>query len=224
MIGQLPTDWKHTANIYEVNVRQYTEEGTFKAFEKELPRLKDMGIKVLWFMPITPIAQEQKKGSMGSPYAAQDYTSVNPEFGTLQDFKDLVNTAHQQGFKVIIDWVANHTGWDHIWTKTHPEYYLHDADGSFHKASGMDDIIELDYTNQEMRREMIEAMKFWVREADIDGFRCDLASWVEADFWEQARPETEKIKSLFLLVNTTNWKILNMEKHLMPVIHGNGCT
>ena len=104
-----------------------------------------------------------EKGSMGSPYAAQDYTSVNPEFGTLQDFKDLVNTAHEQGFKVIIDWVANHTGWDHIWTKTHPEYYLHDADGSFHKASGMDDIIELDYTNQEMRREMIEAMKFWVR-------------------------------------------------------------
>lgn len=95
---------------------------------------------------------------------------------TLQDFKDLVNTAHEQGFKVIIDWVANHTGWDRIWTKTHPEYYLHDADGSFHKASGMDDIIELDYTNQEMRREMIEAMKFWVREADIDGFRCDLAS------------------------------------------------
>ncbi|MDV4071196.1 1,4-alpha-glucan branching protein [Elizabethkingia anophelis] len=199
MIGQLPTDWKHTANIYEVNVRQYTEEGTFKAFEKELPRLKDMGIKVLWFMPITPIAQEQKKGSMGSPYAAQDYTSVNPEFGTLQDFKDLVNSAHEQGFKVIIDWVANHTGWDHIWTKTHPEYYLHDADGSFHKASGMDDIIELDYTNQEMRREMIEAMKFWVREADIDGFRCDLASWVEVDFWEQARPETEKIKPLFFI-------------------------
>lgn len=99
MIGQLPTDWKHTANIYEVNVRQYTEEGTFKAFEKELPRLKDMGIKVLWFMPITPIAQEQKKGSMGSPYAAQDYISVNPEFGTLQDFKDLVNTAHEQGLK-----------------------------------------------------------------------------------------------------------------------------
>lgn len=199
MIGQLSTDWKHTANIYEVNVRQYTEEGTFKAFEKELPRLKDMGIKVLWFMPITPIAQEQKKGSMGSPYAAQDYTSVNPEFGTLQNFKDLVNTAHEQGFKVIIDWVANHTGWDHIWTKTHPEYYLHDADGSFHKASGMDDIIELDYTNQEMRREMIEAMKFWVKEADIDGFRCDLASWVEADFWEQVRPETEKIKPLFFI-------------------------
>lgn len=199
MIGQLPKDWKHTANIYEVNVRQYTEEGTFKSFEKELPRLKDMGIKVLWFMPITPIAQEQKKGSMGSPYAAQDYTSVNPEFGTLQDFKDLINTAHQQGFKVIIDWVANHTGWDHIWTKTHPEYYLHDADGSFHKASGMDDIIELDYTNQDMRREMIEAMKFWVREADIDGFRCDLASWVEVGFWEQARPETEKIKPLFFI-------------------------
>ena len=199
MAEQLPSEWKHTANIYEVNVRQYTKEGTFKAFEKELPRLKEMGIKVLWFMPITPIAQEQKKGSMGSPYAAQDYTSINPEFGTLQDFKDLVNEAHNQGFKVIIDWVANHTGWDHVWTKSHPEYYLHDADGSFHKASGMDDIIELDYKNQEMRMAMIDAMKFWVKETNIDGFRCDLASWVEVDFWEQARPEVEKLKPLFFI-------------------------
>ncbi|MDE5491678.1 alpha-glucosidase C-terminal domain-containing protein [Elizabethkingia meningoseptica] len=199
MAEQLPSEWKHTANIYEVNVRQYTKEGTFKAFEKELPRLKEMGVKVLWFMPITPIAQEQKKGSMGSPYAAQDYISINPEFGTLQDFKDLVNEAHNQGFKVIIDWVANHTGWDHVWTKSHPEYYLHDADGSFHKASGMDDIIELDYKNQEMRMAMIDAMKFWVKETNIDGFRCDLASWVEVDFWEQARPEVEKLKTLFFI-------------------------
>ena len=139
------TDWKHTTNIYEVNVRQYTKEGTFKAFQKELPRLKEMGVKTLWFMPITPIAQKEKKGSLGSPYAAQDYTSINPEFGNLEDFKNLVNEAHKMGFKVIIDWVANHTGWDHVWTKTHPEYYVHDADGSFHRASGMDDIIELDY-------------------------------------------------------------------------------
>ncbi len=136
---------------------------------------------------------------MGSPYAAQDYISINPEFGTLQDFKDLVNEAHNQGFKVIIDWVANHTGWDHVWTKSHPEYYLHDADGSFHKASGMDDIIELDYKNQEMRMAMIDAMKFWVKETNIDGFRCDLASWVEVDFWEQARPEVEKLKPLFFI-------------------------
>ena len=199
MAEQLPSEWKHTANIYEVNVRQYTQEGTFKAFQKELPRLKDMGVKVLWFMPITPIAQEKKKGSMGSPYAAEDYTSINPEFGTLNDFKALVNEAHKQGFKVIIDWVANHTGWDHVWTKTHPDFYLKDPDGGFHIASGMDDIIELDYSNPNMRLAMIDAMKYWVKETNIDGFRCDLASWVEVDFWEQARPEVEKLKPLFFI-------------------------
>lgn len=194
-----PKEWKHTTNIYEVNVRQYTEEGTFRAFEKEMPRLKAMGVKTLWFMPITPIAQQNKKGSMGSPYAASDYVSINPEFGTLADFKHMVNAAHRLGFKVIIDWVANHTGWDHVWTKTHPEFYLKDPDGKFHIASGMDDIIELDYKNQEMRKAMIDAMKFWVKETNIDGFRCDLASWVEVDFWQQARPEVETIKPLFWL-------------------------
>lgn len=196
---QNPQDWKHTTNIYEVNIRQYTKEGTFKAFQENLPRLKNMGVKTIWLMPITPIAQEKKKGTLGSPYAAYDYTSINPEFGTLQDFKNLVNEAHQLGLNVIIDWVANHTGWDHVWTKTHPEYYLHDEDGKFHIASGMDDIIELDYKNPEMRQAMIDAMKFWVEETNVDGFRCDLASWVEADFWQQARPEIEKIKPLFFL-------------------------
>ncbi|WP_374440093.1 alpha-amylase family glycosyl hydrolase [Epilithonimonas sp.] len=196
---ELPQEWKHTTNIYEVNVRQYTPEGTFSAFEKHLPRLKKMGVKTLWFMPITPIAQENKKGSLGSPYAAYDYTSISPEFGTLDDFKHLVNEAHKMGFKVIIDWVANHTGWDHVWTKTHPDWYLKDPDGSFHKASGMDDIIELDYSNKGMRLAMIDAMKYWVKETNIDGFRCDLASWVEVDFWQQARPEVEKVKPLFFL-------------------------
>jgi glycosidase len=192
-----PKEWKHTTNIYEVNLRQYTKEGTFRAFEKEMPRLKSMGVKTLWFMPVTPIAQQNKKGSLGSQYAAADYTSINPEFGTMDDFKHMVNEAHRLGFKVIMDWVANHTGWDHVWTKTHPEFYLKDPDGSFHRASGMDDIIELDYKNQEMRLAMIDAMKFWIRETDIDGFRCDLASWVEVDFWQQARPEVEKLKPLF---------------------------
>lgn len=195
----LPSEWKHTTNIYEVNLRQYTHEGTFRAFEKEMPRLKEMGVKTLWFMPITPISQKVKKGTMGSQYAAHDYVSINPEFGTLEDFKHLVDEAHKMGFKVIIDWVANHTGWDHVWTVSHPEYYLHDEDGKFHIASGMDDIIELDYSNRDMRKAMIDAMKFWVRETNIDGFRCDLASWVEVDFWEQARPEIEKIKPLFFI-------------------------
>ncbi len=194
-----PQEWKHTTNIYEVNVRQYTPEGTFAAFEKHLPRLKKMGVKTLWFMPITPIAQQNKKGTLGSPYAAYDYTSINPEFGTLENFKHLVDEAHKMGFNVIIDWVANHTGWDHVWTKTHPEWYLKDADGSFHKASGMDDIIELDFSNKEMRQAMIDAMKYWIKETNIDGFRCDLASWVEVDFWQQARPEVEKLKPLFFI-------------------------
>ena len=196
----LPSEWKHTTNIYEVNVRQYTPEGTFRAFEKHLPRLEEMGVKTLWFMPITPIAQKGKKGTLGSQYAAADYTAINPEFGTMEDFKHVVNEAHRLGFKVIIDWVANHTGWDHKWTKTNPDFYLKDPKtNDFQIASGMDDIIELDYKNPAMRKAMIDAMKFWVREANIDGFRCDLASWVEVDFWQEARPQVDAVKPLFWL-------------------------
>lgn len=192
--------WAHTTNIYEVNVRQYTKEGTFNAFAKELTRLKQMGVQTLWFMPITPIGQKNKKGTMGSPYACSDYTAINPEFGTLDDFKNLVKEAHERGFKVIIDWVANHTGWDHVWTKQHPDYFLKDeAANDFKIASGMDDIIELDYKNQALRQAMIEAMQYWVKETDIDGFRCDLASWVEVDFWQQARPQVDSLKHLFWL-------------------------
>ncbi len=193
-------DWIPTTNVYEVNLRQYTAAGTFNAFAKELPRLKEMGVETLWFMPITPIAKKQMKGSMGSYYACSDYTSINPEFGNLNDFKNLVKQAHSMGFKVIIDWVANHTGWDHVWTKTHPEYFEKDsATQDFKIASGMDDIIELDFKNPDLRKAMIEAMKFWVTECDIDGYRCDLAFWVELDFWLEARTELEKTKTLFWL-------------------------
>lgn len=193
-------EWAHTTNIYEVNTRQYTAEGTFNAFAREMPRLKEMGVETIWFMPITPIAQKNKKGSMGSPYACSDYTSINPEFGTLDDFKKLVKEAHALGLKVIIDWVANHTGWDHVWTKTHPEYFLKDsATQDFKTASGMDDIIELDFSNPALRKAMIDAMKFWVTECDIDGFRCDLAAWVELDFWQEARPQVDAVKHLFWL-------------------------
>src|SRR5580698_4913742 len=117
-----PIDWRYNTSIYEVNLRQYTTEGTFDAFAKSLPRLRDMGIEILWFMPITPISIEKRKGTLGSYYACSDYTNTNPEFGTIDDFKDLVIAAHDLGFKVIIDWVANHTGWDHHWTKEHPDY------------------------------------------------------------------------------------------------------
>ncbi|MGZ5285944.1 MAG: alpha-amylase family glycosyl hydrolase [Flavisolibacter sp.] len=193
-------EWIGSTNIYEVNLRQYTAEGNFEAFATHLPRLKAMGIETLWFMPITPISQIEKKGSMGSYYACSDYTSVNPEFGTLEDFKQLVATAHEMDFRVIIDWVANHTGWDHVWRKAHPDWYEKDpATGNFKKASGMDDIIELDFTNQDMRKAMTEAMKFWVRETGIDGFRCDLAFWVEEDYWLEAIPKVNQLKPLFWL-------------------------
>jgi alpha-amylase len=192
--------WAHSTNIYEVNVRQYTPEGTFNAFAKELPRLKEMGVETLWFMPISPIAQKNKKGTMGSPYACSDYTAINPEFGTLDDFKSLVKEAHSSGFKVIIDWVANHTGWDHVWTKEHPDYFLKDdSTNDFKVASGMDDIIELDYNNPALRNAMIESMKYWIKEADIDGFRCDLAAWVQVDFWQEARPKVDSLKPMFWL-------------------------
>jgi len=196
-------DWIKSTNIYEVNVRQYTKEGTFNAFAKELPRLREMGVETLWFMPITPIAKKEMKGTMGSYYACSDYTSINPEFGNLDDFKNLVKQAHAMGFKVIIDWVANHTGWDHVWTTTHPEYYEKDsATNDFKRASGMDDIIELDFKNPALCKAMIDAMQYWITECDIDGYRCDLAFWVELDFWLEARTALEKTKTLFWLAES----------------------
>ncbi len=192
--------WINNTNIYEVNLRQYTPEGSFNAFAKELHRLFDMGVRTLWFMPITPISKKNGKGSLGSPYACSDYTSINPQLGNLYDFKSLVTLAHNMGFKVIIDWVANHTGWDHIWTISHPDYYKKDTTtGDFQIASGMDDIIELDFKNPALRKAMINAMEYWVKECDIDGFRADLAFWVELSFWKEARTHLEKIKTLFWL-------------------------
>ena len=191
-------EWARQTSIYEVNVRQYTPEGTFRALLAELPRLRDMGVGTLWFMPITPIAEKNRKGTLGSYYACSDYTSINPEFGTMEDFKEVVKQAHDMGMKVIIDWVANHTGWDHRWTKEHPEYYLRDsATGDFKIASGMDDIIELDFSNPDLRKAMIDAMQFWVKECGIDGFRCDLAFWVELPFWREARQVIDADKPLF---------------------------
>src|SRR3954469_19045286 len=134
-----PVSWSHNTNIYEVNVRQYTKEGTFKAFQKELPRLKDMGVEVLWFMPITPISKEKRLGVLGSYYACSDYTSINPEYGTIDDFKAVIQSAHKLEMKVIIDWVANHTGWDHVWTKTHPEFYRRNMAGEFFDPHGWED-------------------------------------------------------------------------------------
>lgn len=195
----MPLDWVLDTNIYEVNLRQYTQEGTFAAFQKHLPRLKDMGVEVLWFMPLTPISKLNRKGSLGSYYACSSYTSINPEYGTKEDFQVLVKEAHTLGFKVILDWVANHTGCDHEWTTIHPEYYKRNEFGAFYDQHGWDDVIDLDYGNPQMRLAMIESMRTWIENFDIDGFRCDMAMLTPVDFWMQARTSLNLTKTLFWL-------------------------
>ncbi|MFC4232450.1 alpha-amylase family glycosyl hydrolase [Parasediminibacterium paludis] len=191
--------WAQGSNIYEVNIRQYTPEGTFAAFAKHLPRLKDMGVEILWLMPITPISVKERLGTLGSYYACSSYVQINPEFGTLADFKQLVNQVHSLGMKIMIDWVANHTGWDHEWTVANRDFYKKDAAGNFTERNGWQDVIDLDYDNYNMRQTMIKAMQFWVTDCDIDGFRCDMAHLVPLDFWMQARTACDALKQLFWL-------------------------
>ena len=194
-------DMMENAVIYEANIRQYSEEGTFDAFTKDIPELKKMGVKVLWLMPIYPISTTKSKGSLGSYYAISDYTKVNPEFGTLEDFRELVKTAHDHGIYVILDWVANHTGWDHFWLKEYPDYYTKNEKGEITHTVGTDwtDVADLNYDNKEMREQMLKNMMYWVKEEGIDGFRCDVAGMVPVDFWEKTVTELEKIKPLFML-------------------------
>jgi len=191
--------WAAGTNIYEVNTRQYTAEGTFHAFMQHLPRLKDMGVEVLWLMPITPISTQKRLGTLGSYYACSSYTTINPEYGTMDDFKLLVNYAHELGFKIIIDWVANHTGWNHHWVTEHPDWYVKDEQGNFTEKNGWQDVIDLNFEVNEMRTAMIGTMKFWVSACGIDGFRCDMAHLVPLDFWKEARIQCDAVKPLFWL-------------------------
>ena len=202
--------WAKNAVLYEVNIRQYTTEGTFTAFQQHLPRLKMLGIDILWLMPITPISEFKKQGSLGSYYACSSYTKINPEFGNLDDFKKLLLEAHQLGLKVIIDWVANHTGCDHKWTKTNPEFYILDENGNFTERNGWKDVIDLNYGNAVLKSAMIEAMKFWIEECDIDGFRCDMAHLVPLDFWKNARYKCDQLKKLFWLAECDEKEYLNV--------------
>jgi alpha-amylase len=198
-----PVSWAHRTNIYEVNLRQYTSEGTFNAFATHLHRLKNMGVQTLWLMPVQPIGLLNRKGAMGSYYSIQNYTTVNPEYGTLDDFKSLIQQAHELGFKVIIDWVANHTSWDHVWTKSNPDFFTKDENGNFRPPyPDWADVIDLNYDNKQLWTAMIDAMKFWVTNFDIDGFRCDMAHLVPLDFWKTAREELDKEKKLFWLAET----------------------
>ncbi len=205
-------DWTRNANIYEVNIRQYTPEGTIKSFEKHLPRLKKMGVKILWIMPVQPIGEKNRKGSKGSYYSIRDYTAVNPEFGTQADFNQMVKTAHKHDMKVILDWVANHTAWDSKWAAAHPEWFKRNAKGeltSYEYDNGREieywtDVIGLDYRQVAVEDAMIDAMKFWVKEADIDGFRCDVASLMPTSFWLRARADLDAVKPMFMLAESND--------------------
>ena len=192
-------DWIKDKTIYEVNLRQYTETGTFKAFESHIPRLKEMGVEVLWFMPVTPISEKGRKGSLGSYYACSSYTKLNAEFGTEQDFLSLIQLAHKHEMKVMIDWVANHSGREHEWMDEHPNWFSQDKDGNFTERNGWEDVVDLNFENQDMRAALIGAMQYWVRTFNIDGFRSDMAHLVPLDFWMTARKACETIKPLFWL-------------------------
>jgi glycosidase len=223
------------AVIYEVNIRQYSPEGSFKAFTRDIPKLKQLGVKVIWMMPIFPISQTKRKATggdnskfasempakeqhkyLGSYYAVSDFKKVNPEFGTLEEFRNLVKTAHENGMYVILDWVPNHTGWDHVWIKQHPEYYTQNEKGEIidpinpetGKTWGWTDVADLNYDNQNLRKEMTGDMKYWLQKEGVDGFRCDVAGNVPLDFWQQAIPELRKEKNIFMLAEAWEPELL----------------
>jgi glycosidase len=194
-------EWTRDAVLYQINTRQFTPEGTFRAAQKQLPRLAAMGVDIIWLMPIHPIGIENRKGTLGSPYAVRDYRAVNPEFGTAADFRAFVDEAHRLGLKVILDWVANHSAYDNPLTLSHPEWYTRTPEGALMSPVGTDwsDVADFDYSQSGLRRYMTESLVYWVREFGVDGYRADVAGYVPTDFWETARAELEAVKPVFML-------------------------
>ena len=203
-------DWINNQTIYEVNLRQYTSDGTISSFRKHLPRIKEMGFGILWFMPMHSIGEKNRKGELGSYYSVKDYFSVNSEFGTAEEFKILVEEIHEMGMYVIIDWVANHTACDNDMVFTNPEWYTKNKKGDFQPPKGTDwsDVYDLDYTKTNLRDYMIGAMEFWVKEFNIDGFRCDVAGMVPTDFWESVVQRLNSIKPVFMLAEWEDPELL----------------
>lgn len=193
-------DWVRDAVIYEVYLRSFSREGTFKALEKRLPELKSLGVSVLWLMPIHPVGDLNRKGTLGSPYSIQDYYAINPEFGTLDDFKSLVAATHAHGMKLIIDLVANHTSWDSKLLTEHTDWFTKNERGAVVSPNAdWNDVADLNYDHHELRKYMIDMMKYWVQDVGIDGYRCDVAEMVPTDFWNRARKELDKIRPVVML-------------------------
>lgn len=200
-----PPAWIADQTLYEVNLRQFSKEGTVEDFRKQLPRLKELGVGTLWFMPVHPIGVIARSGTLGSPYAPIAYKEFNPEFGTIEQFKATIDEAHRMGLFVIIDWVATHTSPDHPWVKQHPDWYKRDDKGQLvHPLPTWKDVAALNYASADMRREMIDAMAYWVRDVGVDGFRCDSAEFVPTDFWIEARDAMRRIKPVFMLAEANN--------------------
>ena len=211
-------EWSHNAVIYEVNIRQYTPEGTFNALEQHLDRLKKMGVDILWLMPVNPIGQNNRKGSLGSYYSVRDYLSVDPGYGTMDEFRHLVNTIHELGMKVIIDWVANHSSWDNPLVAEHPEWYTHDSSGNIiSPVPDWTDVADLNYDQPGLREYMKNALIWWVKEAGIDGFRCDVAGMLPVSFWNDAVPEIKKVKHVFMLAE---WDTPEMHDTAFDMTYG----
>ncbi len=206
-LGVKHPDWAQNAVIYELNVRQFSPEGTLRAILPHLQRIKDLGVDILWLMPINPIGHKERKGTLGSNYAVSDYKAVNPDFGTIEDLKVLVSETHRLGMYLILDWVANHTAWDHVWVSQHPEWYVKNDQGEigpyvYDNGESLEywtDVIGLDYHQIGLWDAMNDALLYWVREADIDGYRCDVAGLLPTSYWEQARLRLESIKPVFML-------------------------
>ena len=199
--------------IYEVNVRQYSESGTFEDFTKDIPKLKDLGVKIIWLMPIHPISETKRKGTLGSYYSISNYREINPEFGNKEDFDKLINEAHKNEMYVILDWVANHTGWDHHWIKTNPEFYTKNSNGeiidpinpSTGESWGWTDVADLNFDNMEMQEEMIQAMEYWVKEHNIDGYRLDAAHSCPASFWKKSIDRLNETKKVLMLAESDGY-------------------
>lgn len=223
----IKANWINEVVLYEVNIRQYTPEGTFAAFTQHLPRLQQIGVTCIWLMPITPISELKRQGSLGSYYACSNYTAINPEFGNETDFRNLIQLAHSLHIKVIIDWVANHTGCDNVWTTEHKDFYVLDNEGNFTERNGWKDVIDLNYNNEALQQAMIQAMKYWVTTFDIDGFRCDMAHLVPLQFWQKARAACDQPKPLFWLAEcdevdyttvfdaTYSWQFMHQSEKLV---------
>ncbi|MDR1973840.1 MAG: alpha-glucosidase C-terminal domain-containing protein [Bacteroidales bacterium] len=198
--------------IYEVNVRNFSPQGNFAGVTAEIPRLKDLGIDILWLMPVHPIGVQNRTGTKGSPYSVKNYLEINPDFGTAEDLKILVTSAHQNKIKVLIDWVANHTAWDNVWVNEHIDYYatINGQRPATPAGQNWTDVVQLDYTNANLRTAMADAMKYWVQEFGIDGFRCDYVSGVPVSFWQQAKSAIDPADTLIWLAESDSPQYMNV--------------